>query len=274
MGRCSLMVVDDEERARRYIAEDIAWSTLDIGPLFQASNGRDALELLRRHHPDILILDIRMPEMDGIALLEQIMEQGSRSSWPQVITLSGYSDFEAARKMLSSGIVVEYLLKPASEDELFEAVYKCIERIEDRRADVVSVPETELDMASEPVSPEPLDDSTRTKRRMMQIVQQVKLYIQENCAQRITLDSAARQVFLNPTYLSRLFSETEGVGFSDYLTQVRIEMAKTLLMDYRKRIYEIASDVGYQDVKHFMKTFKKQVGMTPSEYREKSISGF
>ena len=279
MGRYSLMIVDDEEWARRHILEDIAWSTLDISPVFSASNGREALALLRKHHPDILILDIRMPEMDGIALLEQIMQRESRYGWPQVITLSGYSDFEAARKMLSSGIVVEYLLKPASEDELFEAVYKCIERIDDRR-DAFHRKEAdaqEPDPVLKPDTPavlESLEYASSPRRRTIQTVQWVKSYIQENYAQRITLDSAARLVLLNPTYLSKLFAEIEGVGFSDYLIQVRMDRAKTLLTDYRKRIYEIAGEVGYQDVKHFMKAFKKQAGMTPSEYREKYLSGF
>lgn len=68
-----------------------------------------------------------MPGLSGLQLLDELV---LRHSSTKVITLSGYSDFEAARKMLSSGMVVEYLLKPASEDELFEAVFKCIERID------------------------------------------------------------------------------------------------------------------------------------------------
>ena len=56
------------------------------------------------------------------------------------------------------------------------------------------------------------------------------------------------------------------MGFSEYLSALRIQHAKALL-DYHRRIYEIAAQVGYQDVKHFMKVFKKQVGMTLREYR-------
>ena len=267
-NKYSLMIVDDEEGARRHILEDIAWNTLDIGPLFQASSGREALGLLERLHPDILILDIKMPEMDGVGLLELILQSKYH---PQIITLSGYSDFEAARKMLSSGIVVEYLLKPASEDELFEAVYKCIEHIDEKRRDTDVLEPEPFEEESYVSGPLPDDTSKPAKRR---IVQEVKAYIQQNYAQRITLDLAARQVFLNPTYLSKIFSEVEGSGFSDYLIQVRIEQSQKLLLDVHKRIYEISEEVGYQNVKYFMKLFKRQVGMTPSEYREKQLSEF
>lgn len=130
MSNYSLLVADDEEIPRRHILEDISWDTLNIRPLYQASTGWEALALLLKHQPDILILDIRMPGLSGLQLLDELV---LRHSSTKVITLSGYSDFEAARKMLSSGMVVEYLLKPASEDELFEAVFKCIERIDQTR---------------------------------------------------------------------------------------------------------------------------------------------
>ncbi|GBF70909.1 hypothetical protein LAWASA_3646 [Lawsonibacter asaccharolyticus] len=103
------------------------------------------------------------------------------------------------------------------------------------------------------------------------LIQQVKEYLQENYTQRITLNSAAALVYLTPTYLSKLFAEVEGMGFSEYLSALRIQHAKEALLDYHRRIYEIAAQVGYQDVKHFMKVFKKQVGMTPREYRESHL---
>lgn len=80
---------------RRHILEDISWDTLNIRPLYQASTGWEALALLLKHQPDILILDIRMPGLSGLQLLDELV---LRHSSTKVITLSGYSDFEAARK--------------------------------------------------------------------------------------------------------------------------------------------------------------------------------
>ena len=122
----SLLVVDDERIAREHMLQDIAWETLAITTLYEAEDGYQALEKIESYQPEIIILDIKMPGMNGVELLEEIHQRKYDS---QIIALSGYSDFDAARKMLASGQVVEYLLKPASEDVMFEAVYKCSARL-------------------------------------------------------------------------------------------------------------------------------------------------
>ena len=291
----SLLVVDDEDRARRHILEDINWGTLNVGPIYEASDGRIALEMLRRYHPDLMILDIRMPHLDGVGLLDLLTQTDStdtpsgprskagwlRGNLPMVIALSGYSDFEAARRMLSSGIVVEYLLKPASEDQLFEAVYKGIERLDIRRCvqeNREDESEDEASPANEVANRRPNGianrHNTMTNPAQIAIIQDVKKYIDQNYPKKLTLNMAADQVHINSSYLSRLFNEVEGIGFSDYLCRVRIDRAKQLLQDYHLKIYEVSDAVGYQDVKHFLKVFKKQTGMTPSEYREQSLMMF
>ena len=125
----SLLVVDDESIAREHVMQDIAWDKLSITTLYEAADGFDALVQMEEHRPDLVILDIKMPGMTGVELLEEIHR---RKYGAQIIALSGYSDFDAARRMLASGQVVEYLLKPASEDVMFEAVYKCIARLEEQ----------------------------------------------------------------------------------------------------------------------------------------------
>ena len=272
MRQYSLMIVDDEELARRHILHDISWETLGVGPLYEAADGEAALEKIPKLRPDIMILDIRMPKLDGIGVLERLPEYGCR---PQVIALSSYSDFEAARKMLSSGIVVEYLLKPASEDQLFEAVYKCIEKIEEKNAyaKVQTQPEPEAEEElPESASAEGGRESTGAARTAM--IRTVKQYMEEHYVEKLTLAAVAETIPVNASYLSKIFSEVEHMGFADYLCQIRMRHAKELLMNYTLRIYEIAGMVGYQDVKHFMKTFKKHEGVTPSEYREAHLLDF
>lgn len=264
MKQYSLMVVDDEELARRHILEDISWNTLGVSSLYAACDGESALQQIALVKPDIVILDIRMPRLSGTELIERLASAVYR---PLIIALSGYSDFDAARKMLSSGIVVEYLLKPASEDQLFEAVYKCIEKMEEQSTRTAPVP------PSVPI-PEEEFEADRPRSAKEAAVRSVKSYIQQHYAEKITLVSAAQQVFLNASYLSKIFAEVEKMGFADYLCQVRIEHAKELLADYSLRIYEISERVGYQDVKHFMKTFKKREGITPREYRDLHLLDF
>ncbi|MGF7047703.1 two-component system response regulator YesN [Paenibacillus sp. DS2015] len=99
------------------------------------------------------------------------------------------------------------------------------------------------------------------------VIEKTKAYIRENYQHNITLEAIATEVFLSPVYLSFLFKQVESMNITDYITHVRIEHAKSLLIKTIKKTYEIANLVGYQDDKYFSRIFKKRVGMTPSEYR-------
>ncbi|UPK41566.1 helix-turn-helix domain-containing protein [Paenibacillus pabuli] len=88
-------------------------------------------------------------------------------------------------------------------------------------------------------------------------------------AEDISLQSIAGQISVNPSYLSRLFKQEKGENFITYLTRVRIEHAKAYLLSRELRVYEIAEKVGYHNYTYFSKIFKKSVGFTPEEYRER-----
>ena len=73
---------------------------------------------------------------------------------------------------------------------------------------------------------------------------------------------------LSPYYFSKLFKEETGENFIEYLTKLRIQKAKELLVDKEKSMKEICGQVGYSDPNYFSRIFKKSVGVTPTEYRE------
>lgn len=93
-------------------------------------------------------------------------------------------------------------------------------------------------------------------------------YIQKNYRNNITLNAAANAVHLTPTYLSYVFHKETNVTFSEYLQTCRIDHARELLIGTDEKIREIGDLVGYNDYRHFCKTFKKTTGMTPQEYRK------
>lgn len=95
-----------------------------------------------------------------------------------------------------------------------------------------------------------------------------KQYISQHYSENITLEDIADLVFMNPVYFSVLFKKEEGINFSDYLLQYRMNKAKQLLKDYNISINEVAGRVGYKDSKYFSKQFNKVVGIKPSEYRK------
>ncbi|MFS0868629.1 helix-turn-helix domain-containing protein [Paenibacillus xylanilyticus] len=92
-------------------------------------------------------------------------------------------------------------------------------------------------------------------------------------AEDISLQSVASQINVNPSYLSRLFKQDKGENFISYLTRVRIDHAKAYLLSREMRVYEIADKVGYHNYTYFCKIFKKAVGYTPEEYRERLQQG-
>ncbi|CAI6059368.1 response regulator [Cohnella sp. JJ-181] len=87
--------------------------------------------------------------------------------------------------------------------------------------------------------------------------------------ERLSINRMAERLYLTPTYLCRIFKERTGQTINSYITDVRIEQAKTLLRDRRVKLSEISRRVGYQSANHFTKIFKKTTGMNPSEFRER-----
>lgn len=125
-----VLIVDDEEWTRISIRELIDWNKLGIYVIQEALHGKMALEMIRREQPDILITDIRMPVMDGLALLERVHTEYPRM---QSIVLSGYSEFEYAKKAIVYG-VLDYVLKPIDEEELENALWKAVKRLDEEES--------------------------------------------------------------------------------------------------------------------------------------------
>lgn len=114
----NLMIVEDEIGIRARMAGTIPWEENGIDVVALAENGSEALQMMERTRPDIIVLDIRMPEMDGLTLAKRIHES---NEMVKMIILSGYEHFEYARSAMESG-VLKYLIKPASNEEILQAV--------------------------------------------------------------------------------------------------------------------------------------------------------
>ncbi|MBM7604189.1 two-component system response regulator YesN [Metabacillus crassostreae] len=121
-----LLIVDDEKNIRLGIQAMINREFTDLFSTLVASDGQDALNMMKDNEIDILITDIKMPGMNGIALIQHIKEDGKN---PALIILSGYDDFEYAREAIKWK-VKDYLLKPINRKELFQTLTKVVEEIE------------------------------------------------------------------------------------------------------------------------------------------------
>lgn len=99
-------------------------------------------------------------------------------------------------------------------------------------------------------------------------VDEARRYIDANCHTQLSLTMVAEMVHLSPAYFSKLFKNETGIGFSEYLVDIRIKKSRELLLHSDCSIRSIAEQVGYPDEKYFCRLFKKQVGIKPSEYRK------
>ena len=97
-------------------------------------------------------------------------------------------------------------------------------------------------------------------------------YLQEHLEEDLSLSVLSEQFHLNPQYISQLFKNEIGVGFLAYLTNIRMEKAKKLLLSTSYSVAEIAGQVGYGDYRVFTKAFKKAEGITPSQYRREFLN--
>jgi len=121
-----LLIVDDEDLTREGLVSSIDWSVLNINYIYQADDGLNALALIRKYKPEIILSDIRMPRMNGIEMAEKIREIAPNSS---IIFMSGYSDKEYLKAAIKLK-AIRYVEKPIDTNEVIEAVKEAIEHFE------------------------------------------------------------------------------------------------------------------------------------------------
>lgn len=112
-----------------------------------------------------------------------------------------------------------------------------------------------------------LAKETAAPRTNSVIERAVRLINEHLSNENLTLSMLAEELSIHPVWLSQLFKKETGQTYLDYLTNARIKRAKQLLRETSMKIYEIAENIGYRDLKHFGHLFKKRTGRTPKEYR-------
>lgn len=120
-----LLIAEDELWLRKRLVSTIDWPSYGISEVYEAEDGGEALEIALKEKPDIVITDIRMPELSGIDLMKKLNEN---SIFSKMIVVSGYDDFEYAQGALRMG-AINYLLKPVDEEELLDSVKRCVEEL-------------------------------------------------------------------------------------------------------------------------------------------------
>lgn len=254
-----VVIVDDENIIVSGLSQLLPWSQYGCTVAGTAGDGKEALALIREVRPDILITDIRMPGMDGLSLIAALRSEFSHM---QITILSGHPDFEYAQRAIRLG-VSNYVLKPSKMNELEDALGKMVQRLEQQRA-LENLPKNEDEAGPEP---EPALGNQENAGNF--IINNAIKYMEEHYAEKLTLPEVANQVYVSQWHLSKLIAKTTNQSFSDLLNGIRIREAKKLLADPSLKIWEISECVGFSDVTHFSRIFKKIENQSANEYRNR-----
>ena len=239
MKKLQVVLVDDEIMIREGFKRLFDWASHDCEVIGEAADGMEALAQIDHLQPDIVIMDINIPIINGLKVI-----QTSRIRYPDMafIIVSGYDDFSYCREALRMRIT-DYILKPVN----YEEFGSCIDRL---KIALYEKRKTEEQDAQE-------------ERTITGIIR----YLQEHLDKEISLNILADEFHLSSQYISQLFKSEIGVNFLAYLTSIRMERAKKLLLATSLSIGEISEKCGYADYRVFTKVFKKEEGSTPSQYR-------
>lgn len=250
-----VVLIDDEQIILNGLIKVMPWAQYGCSVVGTAADGLEGVEAVRLHRPDILFTDIRMPNMNGLAMIAAL-----RSEFPamQIAVLTAFRDFAYAQQALHLG-VTRYLLKPSKMDELVEALEEMTARLSESSAEP---PEATARTAQDA----PPTGEAATEASSF-VLQQAMDYIRGHCTERLRLSDVADSVFVSQWHLSKLINRYTGQTFNDILSQLRVERAKELLAQPSLKVHEIAGLMGFSDVAHFSKTFKRLTGKSPVEYR-------
>lgn len=264
-----VVIVDDEPIILRGLQKAVKWEELDCFVAGTAENGIEGMKVIREEKPDILISDISMPQMDGLGMIAALKSEFQNM---EITILTGYRDFDYAQEAIRLG-VCRFLLKPSKMNELEEAVSAMLANIKSRQAaqqmaEADEPAETDGGEEKEDGSEEILDSAASSF-----IVKNALAFIEQNYKERLKLADVADNVYVSQWHLSKLLNKYTGQNFSEILNNVRMEQAKKLLENPSLRIGDIAEEVGFLDMAHFSRVFKKQVGVSANEYRNTVLGG-
>jgi len=231
----NILLVDDDKEFR-----DEFRDYLEDYEVIEASNGEEALELLRKPNViDLVILDVLMPGLRGTEVLKEMKRINPDLG---IIILTGYSSENVAIEALK-GHADDYMQKPVDIDKAKEIIERLLENKKG---------EGDID-----------------NRSMEGKIEKVKRFVERNYHKKVRLKDAAQAVYLSPKYLSRIFKQSTGKGFSEYKLKIKIEKAKELLGKTGYNVNQVAEKLGYENVESFIRLFKRLAKYTPTEYRKK-----
>ncbi len=270
------IIVADDEAAERDGLEFLLRQKGYPVAVRKCADGAEALEALKQAPAHLLITDIKMPFMGGLELCEK-----AKQLCPDILLLisSAYSDFEYMQKAIQFKVDA-YILKPVVVEDFYAIMDRSLAAL-DRRAALEEKRRRLLEeyknasyRQREKLLQELLADGAEQEEEPPEkaaesaVITRAAALIESNYQNDIGLEWVANQIYLSPGYLSGLFKKKTGKSIVQYITELRMEKARDLLLHTNRKIVDICQAVGYNNTSYFCLLFRKYYGVTANQMRE------
>ncbi len=249
-----ILIVEDEEEIQTYLEKELA-------PEFRISscnNGKEALEYVLLHQPDLVLSDVMMPEMDGITLCKKIRQNININHIP-IVLLTAKSKVEDKIEGMETGADA-YIVKPFNTDILKGTISNLIanRKILKTKFSGAQLQEDKIEKLSMKSSDEIL-------------LEKVMRIINESLTNpSLNVEMLASNVGMSRVHMHRKLKELTNLSARDFIKSIRLKQAATLLKKKNISISEVAYATGFTNLSYFSNTFRECYGMTPKEFREQN----
>jgi signal transduction histidine kinase/AraC-like DNA-binding protein len=231
------IVVADDEPALLSLYVEMIQAHLPTARILGVQNGRETLELARTELPDLIVLDLMMPDLDGFAVLEQLREGETTREVPVIV-------------------LTAQVLSAEDMAHLHQGVAAVLNK---------GVFEKEEILAQITVA---LSGDKRVGSEQQRLVRQAMAYIHAHYAEPLTRTNIAAHIGVSASHMDRCFREELEMSASAYLSRYRIRQAKRMLTSVPPSIAEVAYSVGFASSDSFSRAFKREVGVSPRTYSQ------
>lgn len=226
------IIIDDESMCIDLVEGLIKRYNMPIDIVGTGTSGEEALELAKALRPDLIYLDIELPDFTGIDVMTTLKKFLDYD--PDIIVITAYDSFEYAQSVFRLG-AKDILLKPVDYKKFFETMER-----------VLGFKYT--------------DNAT---------FNDILEYIHSHYKESVDLDFLCEKFHLSKSHVSRLFNQHLSTTFVNYRNTLRVEDAKELLKSSSLTIQQISESVGFESMHYFYRVFRKLTGKTPKSYQVK-----
>lgn len=231
----TILIADDDPHALDMYAHMVAMGAPETQVL-KARSGREAIDMIQQACPDLVLLDLSMPEVDGFKVLET-MQGEMRRNVPVIV-------------------LTEQILTQADMARLYSNVTSILHKRLFSMVEILAHIEAALNR------------NKNLGGTAQRLARNAMAYIHEHYEETVSLESVAGHLGVSKEHLARCFREETGVTLGTYINRYRVERAKSLLQEKDKRVVDVAMEVGFSSGAYFSRIFKQEVGKPPQIYRQ------